>query len=246
MARIEADDLRKVFRRPDKGPGLAGSLRHLVERRYTEKAAVDGISLRVDAGEAVAYVGPNGAGKSTTIKLLTGILVPTSGEVRVNGIVPHRHRIENARGVGVVFGQRTSLWWDLPVRESVELLRDMHGLGAAEYRENLDRLVEMLQIGDLLDSTARRLSLGQRMRCDLAAALLQHTPHPDEAEIRAALSGNLCRCGTHVEIVRAVRKAALLLERQAVREPDAVPGATQANAALSDAAQPNATQPEAY
>ena len=176
MARIEADDLRKVFRRPDKGPGLAGSLRHLVERRYTEKAAVDGISLRVEAGEAVAYVGPNGAGKSTTIKLLTGILVPTSGEVRVNGIVPHRHRVENARGIGVVFGQRTSLWWDLPVRDSFELLRDMHGLGAAEYRTNLDRLVETLGIADLLSSTARRLSLGQRMRADLAAALLHDPP----------------------------------------------------------------------
>jgi ABC-2 type transport system ATP-binding protein len=176
VARIEADDLRKVFRRPDKGPGLAGSLRHLVERRYTETAAVDGISLRVEAGEAVAYVGPNGAGKSTTIKLLTGILVPTSGEVRVNGIVPHRNRVENARGIGVVFGQRTSLWWDLPVRDSLELLRDMHGLGAAEYRANLDRLVETLGIGDFLSSTARRLSLGQRMRADLAAALLHAPP----------------------------------------------------------------------
>ncbi|HUX71885.1 MAG TPA: ATP-binding cassette domain-containing protein [Cellulomonadaceae bacterium] len=176
MARIEADDLRKVFRGPDKRPGLAGSLRHLVERRYTEKVAVDSISLRVEAGEAVAYVGPNGAGKSTTIKLLTGILVPTSGEVRVNGIVPHRNRVENARGIGVVFGQRTSLWWDLAVRDSLELLRDMHGLGAAEYRANLDRLVEMLGIGDFLSSTARRLSLGQRMRADLAAALLHNPP----------------------------------------------------------------------
>jgi viologen exporter family transport system ATP-binding protein len=176
VARIEADDLRKVFRSPDKRPGLAGSLRHLVERTYTEKVAVDGISLRVEEGEAVAYVGPNGAGKSTTIKLLTGILVPTSGEVRVNGIVPHRNRVENARGIGVVFGQRTSLWWDLAVRDSLELLRDMHGLGAAEYRANLDRLVEMLGIGDFLSSTARRLSLGQRMRADLAAALLHHPP----------------------------------------------------------------------
>lgn len=176
MARIEADDLRKTFRRPDKGPGLAGSLRHLVDRRYTETVAVDGVSLRVEAGEAVAYVGPNGAGKSTTVKLLTGILVPTSGEVRVNGIVPHRNRIENARGIGVVFGQRTSLWWDLAVRDSLELLRDMHGLSAAEYRTNLDRLVEMLGIGDILSSTARRLSLGQRMRADLAAALLHNPP----------------------------------------------------------------------
>ncbi len=129
VALIEASELRRVFRRADKGPGLRGSLRHLVERRYTENVAVDGIDLRVDRGEAVAYVGPNGAGKSTTVKLLTGILVPTSGEVRVDGLVPHRNRIENARRIGVVFGQRTQLWWDLPVRDSLELLRDMHGVG---------------------------------------------------------------------------------------------------------------------
>jgi len=172
---IEAADLRRVFRRPDKGPGLKGSLRHLVERRYTEKVAVDGIDLQVGSGEAVAYVGPNGAGKSTTVKLLTGILVPTSGEVRVDGLVPHRNRIENARRVGVVFGQRTQLWWDLPVRDSLELLRDMHGVGQVEYAATLERLVDTLDIADLLSSTARTLSLGQRMRADLAAALI-HSP----------------------------------------------------------------------
>jgi ABC-2 type transport system ATP-binding protein len=172
---IEASDLRRVFRRPDKGPGLKGSLRHLVERRYTENVAVDGINLRVDAGEAVAYVGPNGAGKSTTVKLLTGILVPTSGEVRVDGLVPHQNRIENARRVGVVFGQRTQLWWDLPVRDSLELLRDMHGIGPVEYAATLERLVSTLDIAGILSSTARTLSLGQRMRADLAAALI-HSP----------------------------------------------------------------------
>src|SRR5690606_34592407 len=137
--------------------------------------AVDGIDLRIDSCEAVAYVGPNGAGKSTTVTLLTGILVPTSGEVRVDGLVPHRDRIENARRVGVVFGQRTQLWWDLPVRDSLELLRDMHGIGRVEYAATLERLVGTLGIADILSSTARTLSLGQRMRAALAAALI-HSP----------------------------------------------------------------------
>ncbi len=175
MTLIEAYDLRRVFRRPDKSPGLKGSLRHLVERKYTEKVAVDGINLEIESGEAVAYVGPNGAGKSTTVKLLTGILVPTSGEVRVGGLVPYRNRIENARQIGVVFGQRTQLWWDLPVRDSLELLRDMHGIGRVEYNATFERLVATLGIEDILSSTARTLSLGQRMRADLAAALI-HSP----------------------------------------------------------------------
>ncbi|MDM7853554.1 ABC transporter ATP-binding protein [Cellulomonas alba] len=175
MSLIEVAQLRKVFRRADKKPGLAGSVRHLVERRFVDKVAVDDIDLRVEAGEAVAYVGPNGAGKSTTVKMLTGVLVPTSGTVHVEGRVPHKDRIANARRVGVVFGQRTQLWWDLPVRDSLELLRDMHGLSDADYRRNLERLDATLGLAELLPVTARKLSLGQRMRADLAAALV-HTP----------------------------------------------------------------------
>lgn len=175
MPLIEATQLRKVFRRPDKRPGLAGSVRHLVERKFTDKVAVDGIDLAIGAGEAVAYVGPNGAGKSTTVKMLTGVLVPTSGTVRVEGRVPHRDRIANARRIGVVFGQRTQLWWDLPVRDSLELLADMHGLSAAQYASSLERLDETLGLAELLPVMARKLSLGQRMRADLAAALI-HTP----------------------------------------------------------------------
>ncbi len=175
MPLIEATQLTKVFRRADKDPGLAGSLRHLVQRRFTEQVAVDHVDLAIEAGEAVAYVGPNGAGKSTTIKMLTGILVPTSGQVRVGGLVPHERRIENARQIGVVFGQRTQLWWDLPVRESLGLLRDMYGLGEREYRERLERFDDILGIGEFLPQMARKLSLGQRMRADLAAALL-HDP----------------------------------------------------------------------
>ncbi|SCG59170.1 ABC transporter ATP-binding protein [Micromonospora halophytica] len=173
---IEATGLVKEFRRPRRDSGLTGALKHLVTRRFDIHRAVDGIDLRVGEGESVAYAGPNGAGKSTTVKLLTGILVPTAGEVRVAGVVPHRDRIANAKNVGVVFGQRTQLWWDLPVGDTFELLRDMYRIPAADYRRSLGRLTEVLEIGPLLPVLARKLSLGQRMRADLAAALL-HQPH---------------------------------------------------------------------
>jgi ABC-2 type transport system ATP-binding protein len=175
MALVKARGLTKVFRRPQKDPGLRGSLKHLVQRRYTEHRAVDGIDLDIEAGEAVAYVGPNGAGKSTTIKLLTGILVPTAGTVEVLGVRPHAQRITNARNIGVLFGQRTQLWWDLPVRDSLALLRDMYKLSEAFYRKRLERLDGVLGLDELLPVLARKLSLGQRMRADLAAALL-HQP----------------------------------------------------------------------
>lgn len=175
MAFVEADGLTKTFRRPVKDPGLRGALKHLVVRDYRDTVAVDGIDLRVEAGEAVAYVGPNGAGKSTTVKLLCGILVPTAGEVRVGGVVPHRDRVANARQIGVLFGQRTQMWWDLPVRESLALLRDLYDLDRRTYAEQLERFDEVLGLGELLPVVTRKLSLGQRMRADLAAALL-HRP----------------------------------------------------------------------
>ncbi|MFY1651183.1 ABC transporter ATP-binding protein [Solwaraspora sp. WMMB762] len=175
MAFIEADGLTKRFRRPVKDPGLRGALKHLVVRRFADHVAVDGVDLRVEAGEAVAYVGPNGAGKSTTVKLLAGILVPTAGQVRVGGVVPHRQRVANARQIGVLFGQRTQLWWDLPVRESLALLRDLYDVDKVTYREQLERFDDVLGLGELLPVVARKLSLGQRMRADLAAALL-HRP----------------------------------------------------------------------
>ncbi|GAA0794360.1 ABC transporter ATP-binding protein [Spirilliplanes yamanashiensis] len=175
MALVEARGLTKVFRRPDKAPGLKGALRQLVVRRFTEKVAVDHVDLAIDAGEAVAYVGPNGAGKSTTVKLLSGILVPTAGEVRVGGVEPHRDRIANAHRIGVLFGQRTQLWWDLPVADSLDVLRDMYGIDRATYTRRLKRFDEVLELGEILPSLGRRLSLGQRMRADLAAALI-HGP----------------------------------------------------------------------
>jgi ABC-2 type transport system ATP-binding protein len=175
MALIETDRLTKVFRLADKRPGLAASVRHLLRPRYRERVAVADVDLRIEAGEAVAYVGPNGAGKSTTVKLLCGIVVPTAGEVRVAGQVPHRHRHANARRIGVLFGQRSQLWWDLPVRDSLALLRDMYGVPGRLYQARLDRFDDLLGLGELLPVVARKLSLGQRMRADLAAVLL-HAP----------------------------------------------------------------------
>ena len=144
-----------------------------VER--TEHRAVDDLSFTIAAGEFVGYLGPNGAGKSTTIKMLTGILVPTSGDVRVDGLDPSRQRVELARRVGVVFGQRTQLWWDLPLRESFELLRHVYRVPAADAARHLERVVDLLDLGAFLDTPVRQLSLGQRMRGDLAAAFL-HGP----------------------------------------------------------------------
>jgi ABC-2 type transport system ATP-binding protein len=134
--------------------------------------AVDRLSFRIGAGEIVGYLGPNGAGKSTTIKMLTGILTPSGGSVRVAGLDPVRQRVQLARQVGVVFGQRTTLWWDLPLRDSFDLIRRLYRVEAARYRASMDRLVDLLDLGDLLGTPVRQLSLGQRMRGDLAAALV--------------------------------------------------------------------------
>ncbi|MGV9268838.1 ABC transporter ATP-binding protein [Kitasatospora sp. NPDC003701] len=167
MALIELDDVRRTF-----------TVRAKVGRFKREKRevrAVDGLSFTVEAGECVGYIGPNGAGKSTTIKMLTGILVPSAGRLRVAGVDPARERVALARRIGVVFGQRTTLWWDLPLRDSYELARRIYRIPEHRYRTNLERCVELLDLGALLDTPVRQLSLGQRMRGDLAAALL-HDP----------------------------------------------------------------------
>lgn len=175
MPVIETKGLRKTFLSPVKQPGVAGAVRHLFRPRHREIVAVAGIDLAVEPGELVAYVGPNGAGKSTTIKMLTGILLPTAGELHVNGLHPYRERMENAKRIGVVFGQRTQLWWDIPVVESFTLLRDIYEVPERTYRENLAVFSEMLGLREFLGQSARRLSLGQRMRADLAVALM-HDP----------------------------------------------------------------------
>lgn len=164
---IEADGVEKVFSVRRK----AGRLRRVRQ----EVRAVDGLTFTVRRGEMVGYIGPNGAGKSTTIKMLTGILVPSGGRLRVAGIDPSRERTRLARRIGVVFGQRTTLWWDLPLKDSYALVRRMYRVPDATYRANLERCVELLELGPLLDVPVRQLSLGQRMRGDIAAALL-HDP----------------------------------------------------------------------
>ena len=164
---IELDGVEKRFVVRAK----TGRLRR--ERR--EVMAVDGISFAIERGSMVGYVGPNGAGKSTTVKMLTGILVPSGGRLRVAGLDPSRQRIELTRRIGVVFGQRSQLWWDLPLLDSFELLRHIYRVPAQRHRANLDRFAEVLELGSFLSTPVRQLSLGQRMRGELTAALL-HDP----------------------------------------------------------------------
>ncbi|MGZ8735826.1 MAG: ABC transporter ATP-binding protein [Nocardioides sp.] len=167
MSLIEVSDLSRTFtvRR------RAGRFR----RTSHEVRAVDALSFEISRGELVGYIGPNGAGKSTTIKMLTGILVPSSGRLSVAGLDPSRDRVELTRRIGVVFGQRTTLWWDLPLRDSFELLRRIYRIEPERYRANLAEFIELLDLADLLDTPVRQLSLGQRMRGEIAAALL-HDP----------------------------------------------------------------------
>ena len=175
MAIIEAQGLCKAYTSAVKEAGLAGAIKHLFKPEYREINAVRDVNLSIESGETVAYVGPNGAGKSTTIKMLTGILMPSEGTVTVNGMDPYRDRMENTKRIGVVFGQRTQLWWDIPVRESFTLIRDIYGISAARYRDNLAYLTEVLGLAEFMDMSARKLSLGQRMRADLAVSFL-HDP----------------------------------------------------------------------
>jgi len=144
--------------------------------RNTKKIeALKGVSFDIAEGELVGYIGPNGAGKSTTVKILSGILLPDGGECTVMGLCPWKQRIKHAANIGVVFGQRSQLWWDLPVRDSFELLRDIYRINEADYRRSSEELIDSLELAPLLDSPVRQLSLGQRMRCELAASLL-HSP----------------------------------------------------------------------
>jgi ABC-2 type transport system ATP-binding protein len=172
---IEVKGLRKEFQIAKRKEGAFGAVRSLFSREFTTKVAVNNVSFAIEPGELVGYIGPNGAGKSTTIKMLTGILVPSGGEVRVRGLVPYEKRVENARQIGVVFGQRTQLWWDLPTIESFELLQHIYKVPAATYQRNMDRFKGLLGLEEFLQTPVRQLSLGQRMRADLAAALL-HDP----------------------------------------------------------------------
>ncbi|MFD1954904.1 ATP-binding cassette domain-containing protein [Paenibacillus thailandensis] len=175
MQAIDVQQLTKTFRVSKNREGLSGALKDLFHREYREIEAVKSISFQIPQGEICGYIGENGAGKSTTIKMLTGILMPTSGHIRVNGFIPFKDRERFVQGIGVVFGQRSQLWWDIGVIESFQLLKKVYRVPEREFRSRLDELVERLRLGDLLSRPVRKLSLGQRMRCELVASLL-HRP----------------------------------------------------------------------
>jgi len=176
MPQIIVEDLIKTFHVAERRAGLIGAARGLIRRHHRQVHALDGVSFNIDAGELVGYIGPNGSGKSTTVKILSGILTPDRGRCEVMGRTPWKQRVKHVAQIGVVFGQRTQLWWDLPVVESFDLLRDIYRVEAAAYASRRDDLIDLLTLGPLLDVPVRQLSLGQRMRCDLAAALLHAPP----------------------------------------------------------------------
>jgi len=173
---VSVSGLTKVFKTFRREEGLAGALKSLVKRTATPVTAVSDVTFSISPGEMVGYIGANGAGKSTTIKMLTGILTPTSGEIVCNGFVPYRDRTRYVATIGVVFGQRTQLWWDIAVVESFRLLKEIYGLTDAQYRERMALFDKVLGLNAYLHQPVRKLSLGERMRCDLAASLLHRPP----------------------------------------------------------------------
>lgn len=175
MSKILVENLVKTYKVPERRPGLWGAFVGVAKRTYRTVNALERISFSIKSGELVGYIGPNGAGKSTTIKIISGILNPDSGTCEIDGLVPWEDRIAHVKRIGVVFGQRTQLWWDLPVIESFDLLRDIYAVDPTEYEETKNELISRLDIESLLNVPVRLLSLGQRMRCDLVAALL-HKP----------------------------------------------------------------------
>ncbi|WP_373425558.1 ABC transporter ATP-binding protein [Paracholeplasma manati] len=172
---IKVENLKKEFIIYEKEPGLKGVIKSFYNAKKIVKKAVDDVSFTIQQGEIVGYIGPNGAGKSTTIKMLTGILTPTSGEVRVDGIIPYQKRTVNAKKIGVVFGQRTQLWWDLPLIESFTVLKEIYQISDADYKERLAYFSALFGLDEFIKQPVRQLSLGQRMKADIVASLL-HNP----------------------------------------------------------------------
>lgn len=172
---IELKGISKSFKVAKRNAGLGNAFKALFNREYEVVKALQNISFTINDGEMVGYIGPNGAGKSTTIKIMCGVLTPDSGKCIINGRTPWKNRIAHVREIGVVFGQRSQLWWDVPVIDSFELIRDMYKINEKLFKTNLDELSELLDLGELLKTPARNLSLGQRMRCEIAASLL-HNP----------------------------------------------------------------------
>ena len=176
MESIAVNNLYKIYKISQRQEGFTGMVKYLFYPQYKEKEAVKGISFSIQQGECVAFLGANGAGKSTTIKMLTGIMKPTDGKIFIMGNEPCRERIRNARNIGVVFGQKTQLWWDISVKDSFELLRSIYEIPDNVYEENLNLFKEILELEEFMDQPARKLSLGQRVRADIAAALLHDPP----------------------------------------------------------------------
>lgn len=172
---ITMENVCKSYKIAKRNAGFREACKALFHREYEEIHALREVSFTIQDGEMVGYIGPNGAGKSSTIKILSGILTPDSGSCLVDGRIPWKNRIEHVREIGVVFGQRSQLWWDVPVIDSFELLKDIYNISDQTYRSNLEELTELLDLGNLLQAPTRQLSLGQRMRCEIAASLL-HTP----------------------------------------------------------------------
>lgn len=174
MAPIEVRNLSKIYQLHRKRSGLVGSLRDLVDRQYEDKLAVNDLSFLIEENELVGFIGPNGAGKTTTLKILSGLLYPTTGSVRVLGHDPWERNYSFLKEISLVMGQKNQLWWDLPALESFKLAKDIYGLSDKQYKHNLSSLVEMLDLSDKLDIQVRKLSLGERMKAELVAALLHH------------------------------------------------------------------------
>ncbi|MGI6577362.1 MAG: ABC transporter ATP-binding protein [Eubacteriales bacterium] len=172
---IQLRNINKTFKVAKRNAGFGEALRALVRKEYTYIQALKDVTFSISDGEMVGYIGPNGAGKSSTIKIMSGILNPDSGECVINGLTPWKNRKEHVRHIGVVFGQRSQLWWDVPVIDSFELIRDIYRVDGDSYKRNLDELIEMLDLAEIVRTPARQLSLGQRMRCEIAASLL-HDP----------------------------------------------------------------------
>jgi ABC-2 type transport system ATP-binding protein len=175
MSLIEVNGLVKDYRLNVKKKGIMGAFHSLLIPEYKLKRAVDNISFSIEKGEMVGFIGPNGAGKSTTVKMLTGILVPTSGDINMGGLNPYKDRKRNASRIGAVFGQRTQLWWDLPAQDTFDLLKYIYKIPAKRFKQNMDMFCDMLGLDEFLPQPVRQLSLGQRMRADIAAALI-HDP----------------------------------------------------------------------
>ena len=172
---IELTDICKTFRVMKRTSGFKQAAKALIAREHETVHALSDVSFKVGAGEMVGYIGPNGAGKSTTIKIMCGILTPDSGSCVINGRTPWKNRTAHVRHIGVVFGQRSQLWWDVPVCDSFDLIRDIYRVDGAAYKKTLGELTELLNLTELLKTPTRSLSLGQRMRCEVAASLL-HRP----------------------------------------------------------------------